>query len=162
MGFKLNGMNFGKGTGSAKGFSQVTLNPNTRDDPNSQEYIDWHTKKYGYPPPGDGTGQAGATVEGETYEDLKNKEKASETNKMMFEDLTNRLEDYKNDPFRVEVGPIDAYYKPGSKGGKYQMREWLKSMNPKQIKQLKRRIKQLEELINSSSSEDECSSSDDD
>tara|TARA_R100001443_G_scaffold12347_4_gene21923 strand:- start:1192 stop:2805 length:1614 start_codon:yes stop_codon:yes gene_type:complete len=124
MGFKLNGMNFGKGTGSAKGFSQVTLNPNTRDDPNAQEYIDWHTKKYGYPPPGDGTGQAGATVEGETYEDLKNKEKASEANEMMFEDLTNRLEEYKNDPYKVQILPQGAKLKNSD------YKDWLKKNAP--------------------------------
>ena len=124
MAFKMKGFNPGKGTGIGNGFSRVTLNPATRDNPEGITI-------------GNPDGMGGATVDGETLEDLSKKKQDSKTNEMMFEDLTNRLEEYKDDPFKVEVGPTDAYYRPGSKGGKYQMREWLKSMNPKQIKQLK-------------------------
>ena len=87
MAFKMKGFNPGKGTGMGQGFpnNHVVLNPNTRDDPNAAEYIEWYTKKYGRPPiMGNPEGMGGATVDGETREDLKNKEKASETHDMMF------------------------------------------------------------------------------
>ena len=40
MAFKMKGFNPGSGTGMSKGFpsERVVLNPNTRDDPNAQEY----------------------------------------------------------------------------------------------------------------------------
>ena len=52
MAFKMKGFNPGKGTGMGQGFPNihVVLNPNTRDDPNAAEYIEWYTKKYGRPP----------------------------------------------------------------------------------------------------------------
>jgi len=121
MAFKMKGFNPGKGTGIGNGFSRVTLNPATRDDPEGITI-------------GNPDGMGGATVDGETLEDLSKKKQDSKTNEMMFEDLTNRLEEYKDDPFKVEVGPAQAYEKGGTKG---MFREWLKSMNPKQIKQLK-------------------------
>ena len=128
MAFKMKGFNPGKGTGMGNGFSRVTLNPNTRDDPNAAEYIEWFTNKYGYPPSmGNPEGMGGATVDGETRTDLKNKEKASETNEMMFEDLTNRLEDYKNDPYRVQILPQGAKLKNSD------YKDWLKK-NAKQLK----------------------------
>ena len=119
MAFKMKGFNPGKGTGMGNGFSRVELNPNTRDDPNAAEYIEWFTNKYGYPPSmGNPEGMGGATVDNETREDIKKKKKDSETNEMMFKDLTNRLEEYKDDPLKVEVGPMEAYYPTSKETGK--------------------------------------------
>ena len=121
MAFKMKGFNPGSGTGMSKGFpsERVVLNPNTRDDPNAQEYIDWYTKKYGRPPNmGGNIGMSGAIVDNETREDIKKKKKDSETNEMMFEDLTNRLKEYKDDPLKVEVGPMEAYYPTSKETGK--------------------------------------------
>ena len=97
MAFKMKGFNPGKGTGMSNGFSRVTLNPATRDDPEGILI-------------GNPEGMGGATVDNETREDIKKKKKDSETDEMMFEDLTNRLKEYKNDPLKVEVGPMVAYY----------------------------------------------------
>ena len=127
MAFKMKGFNPGKGTGMGQGFpnNHVVLNPNTRDDPNAAEYIEWYTKKYGRPPiMGNPEGMGGATVDGETREDLKNKEKASETHEMMFEDLTNRLEERKNDPYRVQILPKGAKLKNSD------YKDWLKKNAP--------------------------------
>ena len=129
MAFKMKGFNPGKGTGISNGFSRVTLNPNTRDDPNAAEYIEWYTNKYGRPPilgmPEDN--MSGPVVDNETREDLKNKEKASETNEMMFEDLKDRLEEYKNDPYKVQILPQGAKLTIGD------FKDWKKS-NEKQIR----------------------------
>ena len=129
MAFKMKGFNPGKGTGMSNGFSRVTLNPNTRDDPKAAEYIEWYTNKYGRPPilgmPEDN--MSGPVVDNETRKDLKNKEKASETNEMMFEDLKDRLEKYKNDPYRVTILPQGAKLTIGD------FKDWKKS-NEKQIR----------------------------
>ena len=61
---------------------------------------------------------SGAIVDNETREDIKKKKKDSETNEMMFEDLTNRLKEYKDDPLKVEVGPMEAYYPTSKETGK--------------------------------------------
>ena len=135
MAFKMKGFNPGSGTGIGKGFpsEHVVLNPNTRDDPNAQEYIDWYTKKYGRPPyMGGAVGMGGPTVDNETREDIKKKKKDSETNEMMFEDLTNRLEEYKDDPLKVEVGPMEAYYPTDKETGaklsppKGMLKDWIR------------------------------------
>ena len=133
MAFKMKGFNPGKGTGMGNGFSRVELNPNTRDDPNAAEYIEWFTNKYGYPPSmGNPEGMGGATVDNETREDVKQKKKDSETNEMMFEDLTNRLEEYRDDPLKVEVGPMEAYYPTSKETGKKMkppkgmFRDWMR------------------------------------
>lgn len=135
MAFKMKGFNPGSGTGMGKGFpsEHVVLNPNTRDDPNAQEYIDWYTKKYGRPPNmGGNIGMSGPTVDNETREDIKKKKKDSETNEMMFEDLTNRLKEYKDDPLKVEVGPMEAYYPTDKETGaklsppKSMFKDWIR------------------------------------
>ena len=122
MGFKLSGMNFGKGTGSTKGFSKaqdITFS-NTRSDPTGriakmdQEFYD----KHGYYPFDQGQGQGQGSGDDLSYEELRQRGRDSETNQMMFNDLTGRLEEYKNDPFRVEVGPMDAYFPTSKKTGK--------------------------------------------
>ena len=99
MAFKMKGFNPGRGTGIGNGFpsEHVVLNPATRDDPQGIMI-------------GNPEGMGGAVVDNETREDIKKKKKDSETNEMMFEDLTNRLEQYKDDPLKVEVGPMEAYY----------------------------------------------------
>ena len=108
MAFKMKGFNPGKGTGIGNGFSRVTLNPGTRDDPEGITV-------------GNPDGMGGAVVEGETYGDLKKKKRDSRNDEIMFNNLTSRLEDYKNDPFKVEVGPKEAYKeKKGS-----MLRDWL-------------------------------------
>lgn len=114
MAFKMKGFNPGKGTGMGNGFSRVTLNPATRDDPEGITI-------------GNPEGMGGATVDGETREDLKNKEKASETDRMMFEDLNNRLEEYKNDPYKVDI------LSQGEKLTQGDYKDWLKK-NAKQLK----------------------------
>ena len=119
MAFKMKGFNPGKGTGMGNGFSRVTLNPATRDDPEGIMI-------------GNPEGMGGATVDGETREDIKKKKKDSETNEMMFEDLTNRLEEYKNDPLKVEVGPMEAYYPTDKETGaklsppKSMFKDWIR------------------------------------
>ena len=119
MAFKMKGFNPGKGTGMSNGFSRVTLNPATRDDPEGILI-------------GNPEGMGGATVDNETREDIKKKKKDSETNEMMFEDLTNRLEEYKNDPLKVEVGPMEAYYPTDKETGaklsppKGMFKDWMR------------------------------------
>jgi len=106
MAFKMKGFNPGKGTGIGNGFSRVEFNTNVR--PGNEEFYDSTNVE----------GMGGATVDNETREDIKKKKKDSKTNEMMFDDLTNRLEEYKNDPFKVEVGPMEAYYPTSKKTGK--------------------------------------------
>ena len=60
MAFKMKGFNPGKGTGIGNGFSRVTLNPATRDNPEGITI-------------GNPDGMGGATVDGETLEDLSKK-----------------------------------------------------------------------------------------
>jgi hypothetical protein len=114
MAFKMKGFNPGKGTGMSNGFSRVTLNPATRDDPEGIMI-------------GNPDGMGGATVDNETREDIKKKKKDSETDEMMFDDLTNRLEEYKNDPYRVQILPQGAKLKESD------FKNWLKS-NEEQLK----------------------------
>ena len=119
MAFKMKGFNPGKGTGMSNGFSRVTLNPATRDDPEGILI-------------GNPEGMGGATVDNETREDIKKKKKDSETDEMMFEDLTNRLKEYKNDPLKVEVGPMEAYYPTDKETGaklsppKGMFKDWMR------------------------------------
>jgi len=121
MAFKMKGFNPGGGTGMGKGFpsEHVVLNPATRDDPQGITI-------------GNPEGMGGAIVDNETREDIKKKKKDSETNEMMFEDLTNRLEEYKNDPLKVEVGPMEAYYPTDKETGaklsppKGMFKDWIR------------------------------------
>ena len=69
----------------------------------------------------------GPTVDNETLEDLNKKYNASRTDMMMFEDLTNRLKEYENDPYRVEV------LSQGEKLTQGDYKDWLKR-NAKQLK----------------------------
>ena len=104
----------GKLTNAVFSKPRVTLNPATRDDPEGILI-------------GNPEGMGGATVDGETRQDLKNKEKSSATDRMMFEDLTNRLKEYENDPYRVEV------LSQGEKLTQGDYKDWLKR-NAKQLK----------------------------
>ena len=99
MAFKMKGFNPGKGTGIGNGFPSEHIEFNTNVRPGNEEFYSSSNVE----------GMGGATVDNETREDIKKKKKDSETNEMMFEDLTNRLEQYKDDPFKVEVGPAQAY-----------------------------------------------------
>ena len=121
MAFKMKGFNPGRGTGIGNGFpsEHVVLNPATRDDPQGIMI-------------GNPEGMGGAVVDNETREDIKKKKKDSETNEMMFEDLTNRLEQYKDDPLKVEVGPMEAYYPTDKETGaklsppKGMLKDWIR------------------------------------
>ena len=120
MAFKMKGFNPGKGTGMGNGFSRVEFNTNVR--PGNEEFYDSTNVE----------GMGGATVDNETREDIKKKKRDSKTNEMMFEDLTNRLEQYKDDPLKVEVGPMEAYYPTSKETGKKMkppkgmFRDWMR------------------------------------
>ena len=90
----------------------VTLNPATRDDPQGITI-------------GNPEDLTGATVDNETLQDLNRKYNASRTDMMMFEDLTNRLKEYENDPYRVEVLSQGETLTQGD------YKDWLKKNAPR-------------------------------
>ena len=67
----------------------------------------------------------GPTVDNETLEDLNKKYNASRTDMTMFEDLTNRLKEYENDPYRVGV------LSQGEKLTRDDYTDWLKRNAPR-------------------------------
>jgi hypothetical protein len=106
----------------------VTLNPATRDDPQGITI-------------GNPEDLTGATVDNETLQDLNRKYNASRTDMMMFEDLTNRLKEYENDPYRVEV------LSQGEKLTNADYKDWLKR-NDKQLKKDGYNKREAERLFN--------------
>ena len=106
----------------------VTLNPATRDDPQGITV-------------GSPSDLTGPTVDNETLQDLNKKYNASKTDMMMFEDLTNRLKEYENDPYRVEV------LSQGEKLTNADYKDWLKR-NDKQLKKDGYNKREAERLFN--------------
>ena len=106
----------------------VTLNPATRDDPQGITV-------------GSPSDLTGPTVDNETLQDLNKKYNASKTDMMMFEDLTNRLKEYENDPYRVEV------LSQGEKLTNADYKDWLKR-NANQLKKDGYNKREAERLFN--------------